>query len=148
MRPATRLVGIFAASLLCIPGIFAQTNPPARDANEYVTHDPRRLTAADDRAGAADLLQMARQKSDLRDVTTPYSLKISFETSGATQLEGKGTFEELSDGTSRRWTAKLGDYEITRISDGTHVFSTNPAEPIPLRIQTVRSVVVSPIPSV
>jgi hypothetical protein len=147
MRPTIRFVGIFATSLLFIPGIFAQTNPPARDANEYVTRDSRMLTRADDRAGAADLLQMARQKSDLRDVTTPYSLKISFETSGATQLEGKGTFEEFSDGTSRRWTAKLGDYEITRISDGAHVYSTNPTEPIPLRIQTVRSVVVSPIPS-
>jgi hypothetical protein len=148
MRPTTRLVGIFAATLLFVPAIFAQTNPPAHDPNEFVTHEPRVLTRTDDRSDAAALLQMAKQRNDLRDVTTPYSLKISFETSGATLLEGTGTYEELSDGTSRRWTAKLGDYEITRISDGTHVYSTSPTEPIPMRIQTVRAAVVSPIPSV
>lgn len=147
MHPTARLVGIIAASLLFIPSVFAQTNPPARDPNEFVTHDPRMLTRANDRADAAAILQAARQRNDLRDVTTPYSLKLSFETSGATLLEGKGTYEELSEGTSRRWTARLGDYEITRIANGTHVYSTNPTEPIPLRIQTVRAAVVSPIPS-
>ena len=148
MRPTARLVAIFAAYLLCTPAIFAQTNPPAHDPHEMVTRDSRLLTKQSDRDAAAALLLTARQKNDLRDITTPYSLKLSFETEGATLLEGKGTYEELSEGTSRRWTAHLGDYEITRISDGTHVYSTSPTDPIPLRIQTVRATVVSPIPSV
>ena len=147
MRPTARLVGIIAASLLFIPAISAQTNPPARDPNEFVTHDPRMLTRADDRADAVTLLQMAREKNELRDVTTPYSLKVSFESSGATQLEGIGTIEELSDGTLRRWTTHLGDYEVTRISNGPHVYSSNPTEPIPLRVQMVRSAIASPIPA-
>ena len=147
MRATSRLVAIVATSLLFIPAVFAQTNPPARDANEFVTHEPRMLTRADDRADAVALLQAAREKNDLRDVTTPYLLKVSFESSGATQLEGKGTIEELSDGTSRRWTIKLGDYEVTRISNGTHVYSSNPAEPIPLRVQMVRSTITPPIPT-
>lgn len=147
MRPTARLVGIIASSLLCIPAVFAQTNPPAHDPHEMVTHDPRLLTKADDRAAAIALLQDARKKNDLRDINTPYSLKLSFETEGATLLEGKGTYEELSEGTSRKWTARLGDYEITRISDGAHVYSTAPSDPIPLRIQTVRATIVSPIPA-
>ena len=146
MQPTTRLVGIIASSLFCIPAIFAQTNPPARDPHEMVTHDSRMLTNTKDRAAAVALLQAARQKNDLRDITTPYSLKLSFETEGATLLEGKGTYEELSEGTSRRWTAHLGDYEITRISNDGHVYSTAPSDPIPLRIQTVRATIVSPIP--
>lgn len=146
MRPAARLVGIFTCSLLFIPAIFAQTNPPARDANEFATRDTHFVTRQSDRDDLIALLMAAREKNDLRDITTPYSLKASFETSGSTQLEGKGTYEEFSEGDSRRWTAKLGDYEITRIANGAHVYSTNPTEPIPLRIQTVRAAMVSPIP--
>jgi hypothetical protein len=146
MRPTARVVGIFACSLLFIPAIFAQTNPPAKDPNEFVTRDSHLVTRQSDRAEAVALLMAARQKNDLHDVTTPYTLKASFETSGATQLEGKGTYEEFSEGDSRRWTAKLGDYEITRIANGPHAYSTNPTEPIPLRIQTVRAATLSPIP--
>jgi hypothetical protein len=146
MRPTARLAAIFVASLLFMPAIFAQTNPPAKDPNEFVTRDSHLVTRQSDRAEAIALLMAARQKSDLRDVTTPYSLKASFETSGASQLEGKGTYEEFSEGDSRRWTAKLGDYEITRIANGPHAYSTNPTEPIPLRIQMVRAAMLSPIP--
>jgi hypothetical protein len=147
MRPTARLVGIFACSLLFIPAIFAQTNPPAPDPHEFVTRDSRLLTKSSERTAAVTLLLAARKKSDLRDMTTPYSLKASFETSGATQLEGKGTYEEMSEGSARRWTAKLGDYEITRIANGKHAYSTNPTEPIPLRIQTLRAAMLSPIPA-
>ena len=146
MRPTTRLVAMLGALLLCVPGIFAQTNPPAPDPHEFVTHDPRLLTKSSDRTAAVTLLMATRQKSDLREMTTPYSLKASFETSGATQLEGKGTYEEMSEGSSRRWTAKLGDYEITRIANGQHAYSTSATEPVPLRIQTVRAAMLSPIP--
>ena len=146
MRPTARLVGIFACSLLFIPAVSAQTNPPAKDPNEFVTHDSRVVTKSSDRTAAVTLLLAARQKSDLRDMTTPYSLKASFETSGATQLEGEGTYEEMSEGDARRWTAKVGDYEITRIANGPHAYSTNPTEPVPLRIQTVRAAMLSPIP--
>lgn len=146
MRPIARLVGIFAYSLLFILPIFAQTNPPAKDPNEFVTRDSHLVTRQSDRAAAVALLMGARQKSDLHDVTTPYSLKASFETSGATQLEGKGTYEEFSEGDSRRWTAKVGEYEITRIANGPRAYSTNPTEPIPLRIQMVRAAMLSPIP--
>lgn len=147
MRPTARLAATFVASLLFIPSIFAQTNPPARDPNEFVTHEPRMLTKTDDRADAVAFLRSARSKNDLRDVTTPYSLKVSFETSGASQLEGKGTFEEFSDDTSRRWTAKLGDYEVTRITNGTHTYSSDPTEPVPMRVQMVRSAIAPPIPT-
>jgi hypothetical protein len=146
MRPTARLAAFFACSLLFLSAIFAQTNPPAKDANEFVTHDPHLVTRQSDRADAVDLLMTARQKGDLRDVTTPYTLKATFETSGATQLEGKGTYEEFSEGDSRRWTAKLGDYEITRIANGPRAYSTNPTEPIPLRVQMIRAAMLSPVP--
>ena len=36
MRITTRLFGSFIASLLCVPAIFSQTNPPPPDPHELV----------------------------------------------------------------------------------------------------------------
>jgi hypothetical protein len=111
-----------------------------------VTHDPRTLTKNDDRAAAQTLLDKARLNSDLRSITTPFAMKVSFETNGATTLEGKGTLEEYSDGAGHRmWTAQLGDWNTVRVIDGTHVFGTKPADPIPLRIQMIRNALSAPI---
>ncbi len=76
-----------------------------------VTRQPRTLTKPADRSAALDLLGRARQNLNLHDVSTPYALKVSFETNGAAQMEGEWTMEELSDGGSHwRWTAQLGDF--------------------------------------
>ncbi len=131
MRPTTRLVATLAASLLCIPAIFAQTNPPAADPHEFVTHDPRVLTSTRDRAAAIDLLMRARQKINLRELTVPYELNVSFETNGSTMFEGTGTMQEMAQGTSVRLTAQLQDWKATRILYDGRNYSSNTTDPVP-----------------
>ncbi|MFZ0770392.1 MAG: hypothetical protein WCA49_04445 [Candidatus Sulfotelmatobacter sp.] len=146
MRPTTRFLGLFAASLFCIPAMFAQTNPPPPDPHEMVTRQPRTLTKPADRYAALDLLDRTRQNYNLRDIGTPYSLKVTFETNGAAQNEGEGTMEELSDGASHwRWTTQLQDSHVIRVGTEGRVYGTNASEPVPLRIQMLRSALHWPI---
>ena len=159
MRTVTRFFafrfGWFAASLFCLPtifiqAIFAQTNPPPPDPHEMVTHEPRTLTKPADRSAALDLLDRARQNFNLHDISTPYALKVSFETNGAAEMEGEWTMEEISDGESHwRWmataTAQSQDSVVIRIGADGHVYGTNPSEPVPLRVQLVRSALHWPI---
>lgn len=141
----------FAASLLCLIAIFtstapAQTNPPPADPHEMVTRDPRTLTKPAERSAALDLLDRARQNYNLRDISTPYMLKASFETNGAAQMEGEWTMNEVSDGVSHwRWTAQAGDSQLIRIGADDRVYGTNPSEPVPMRVQLVRSALHWPI---
>ncbi|MFZ0416716.1 MAG: hypothetical protein WAM04_01315 [Candidatus Sulfotelmatobacter sp.] len=146
MQTATRLLGFFASSLFCIPAILAQTNPPPADPHEMVTRQPRTLTKPADRNAALDLLDRTRQNYNLRDIATPYALKVSFETNGATQNEGEGTMEELSDGASHwRWATQFQNSHVVRIGTEGRVYGTNPSEPVPLRVQLIRSALHWPI---
>jgi hypothetical protein len=146
MRTTTRFFGLFASSLFCIPAIFGQTNPPPSDPHEMVTRQPRTLSKPAERSAAGDLLDRARQNFDLHDIATPYALKASFETNGATQYEGEWTMDELSDGgTHWRWKAQLRDSLVIRIGSDGRVYGTNPSEPVPLRVQLVRSALHSPV---
>jgi hypothetical protein len=111
-----------------------------------VTHQPRTLTKPADRSVALDLLGHARQNLNLHDISTPYALKVSFETNGLALMEGEWTMEELSDGGSHwRWTAQLGDFQMIRIGADGRVYGTDPSQPVPLRVQLVRSALLRPI---
>ena len=146
MRNTTRLFGMFASSLVCLPAVFAQTNPPPPDAHEMVTREPHMLSKSADRSAAISLLDRARTNYDLHSIATAYSLKVSFETSGATQSEGAGTMEELYDGHSHwRWTERLQDSHVVRIGAEGHIYGANPSDPVPLRVQLVRTVLLRPI---
>jgi hypothetical protein len=146
MPTITRISGLIASCLFCIPAVFAQTNPPPPDPHEMVTRQPRVLTKPADRSAALGLLDRARENHDLHGISAPYALKVSFETNGAAQAEGAGTMEELSDGRSHwRWSAQLGDSRVMRVGDGSRVYGTNPSEPVPMRIQLVRYLLLRPI---
>ncbi|HEY4741173.1 MAG TPA: energy transducer TonB [Candidatus Acidoferrales bacterium] len=145
MRTTPRFFAAFVTSLLCVPAIFAQTNPPPSDSHEMVTRQPRILTKPADRNAALDLLDRARQNYNLHDIATPYSLKVSFTTSGTSQNEGEGTMDEEAMGSQHRWVAQLGDSLTLRIQDGNHTYGTNPAEPVPLRVQMVRAALLWPV---
>jgi hypothetical protein len=135
-----------AALLFYFPSVFSQTNGPPADPHEMVTREPQTLTKPSDRSAALDLLDRARGNYNLHDISTPYVLKVSFETNGAAQMEGEWTMEEASDGGSHwRWTAQLQDLQVTRIGVGNRVYGNNPSEPIPLRVQLVRSALHWPI---
>jgi hypothetical protein len=146
MKAPTRLLGLLVPSLLSIPSTFAQTNPPPSDPHEMVTQQPRTLTKPADRSAALDLLDRARQNYALRESHAPYALKVSFDTNGSTQAEGQGTMEELFDGGSNwRWVAQLEDAHVIRIGSDDRIYGTDPSQPIPLRIQMVRSALLRPI---
>jgi hypothetical protein len=146
MPTITCILALIASCLFCISSVFAQTNPPPPDPHEMVTREPRILTKPADRSGALDLLDRARKNYDLHGISAPYALKVSFETNGAAQAEGAGTMEELSDGGSHwRWSAQLRDVHVTRVGDGSRVYGTNPSEPVPMRIQLVRYLLLRPI---
>ncbi|MGO9862746.1 MAG: hypothetical protein ACLPLR_03960 [Terriglobales bacterium] len=157
MRAAARVyafasfAGLCALSLFSISAIFTQTtfgqtNPPPPDPREMVTRQPKTLAKSAERSAALDLLGRARQNFDLRDISTPYALKVSFDTNGASQMEGQWTMEDYSDGASHwRWTAQLGDIQIIRIGSDGRVYGSDPAEPVPLRVQLVRSVLLHPV---
>jgi hypothetical protein len=146
MRAIITYFGLCAGFLVSLPGVFGQTNPPPADPREMVTQEAHILSTPAERSAAIDLLDHARRNYELHGISTPYSLKVSFETNGATQSEGAGTMEELYDGHSRwRWTEQLHESHVVHIGSQKHVYGTNPSEPVPLRVQLVRSVLLRPI---
>jgi hypothetical protein len=146
MRTTSRFTGFFVASVVCLPAVFAQTNPPPPNPHEMVLREPRTLSKVAERTAALELLDRARENYNLRGITTPYTLKVSFETNGATQSEGEGTMEEASDGGSHwRWMTKLQDSVVIRMGGDGHVYGTNPSEPVPMRVQMVRAALHWPI---
>jgi hypothetical protein len=147
MRAASSIFGSFALILFCLPASLGQTNPPPRDPHEMVTHDPKTLTKLADRSAAIDLLDRARKNFEIDDAQAMYALKVSFETNGAAQLEGAGTMEQFYDGHGQyRWTAQLGDVQVTRVGADHRVNGSDPSEPVPLRIQLVRTALLRPVP--
>lgn len=146
MPSIPRFFGLFASSLMCFSAVFAQTNPPPPDPHEMVTREPHTLTKPADRSAALDLLARSRRNYDLSGVSAPYALKVSFETNGNAQNEGEGTMEEFSDGASHwRWTVQLENSHLIRVGDENHVYGTDASEPVPLRVQLVRSALLRPI---
>src|ERR1700733_4478602 len=146
MRTTPRFFGFFVVSLLWVPAVLAQTDPPPPDPHEMVTREPHTLSKPADRADALDLLTRARKNLDLHSIAVPYKLKVSFESQGATLFEGSGTMEEVYDGQSTwRRRAQLQDSHVIRIGADGRVYGENPSEPVPLRVQLVRSVVLRPI---
>ena len=150
-RPVLRLysgvISLFLLALLRAPVMLAQTAPPPSDPHEMVTRQPRILSKPAERSAAIDLLERARQNYYLRDIDTPCTLKASFTTNGTSQFEGEGTMDEYeASGQSQwRWVAQLQDSLIIRIGTDGHVYGTNASEPVPLRVQMLRSALHWPI---
>jgi len=144
MRAFIRVPAFMGFSLFLVSPIFAQTNPPPSDPHEPVTHQPRTLSSPAERSAAIKLLEQARQDLNMHTFGA-YELKASFQTSGATQNEGSGTMEELSDGPEWRWTAQIQGVNVVRVGSNGHAYGANPDEPVPLRIQEIRAALHWPI---
>src|SRR4029077_10514952 len=122
MRTSVRIFGLLSFVLFMVPSIFAQTNPPPSDPHELVVHQPRTLSSPAERSAAIDLLEHARQDLNMHTFGA-YELKASFQTSGATQNEGNGTMEELSNGPEGRWTAQISGASV---GGNGHAYGANP----------------------
>jgi hypothetical protein len=142
--------------LAFVPGAFCQsakltaatTFAPLPDSPlEMVNVPARLLTSQEERAQALALFDHARQNLSLHAAgVPPFQIKVSFMSSGQTQYEGDGTMEEISAGSRWRWTAQIGSSSQTHLSPGGGlVYSSNPREPIPMRVQMVRGAIFAPI---
>ncbi len=125
----------------------AATLAPVPDSPlEMVAQPARLLTSQDERAAALALFEHARQNLSLRNDVPAFQMKVSFMSSGQTQFEGDGSMEDISSGPRWRWTAQIGSSSQTHLSPGGGVvYSTNPHDPIPMRVQMVRSALFAPI---
>ncbi len=112
-----------------------------------VTQQPRTLSKPAERSAALDLLERARQNFNLHDIMTPYSLKVSFSTSGTSQFEGEGTMDEVANEAQSqwRWVAQMGDSLIIRIGTEGKAYGTDASEPVPLRVQMLRAALHWPV---
>ncbi|MGA7852367.1 MAG: hypothetical protein WCA15_03510 [Candidatus Acidiferrales bacterium] len=113
---------------------------------EMVTQPARLLTSQDERAAALALFDHARHSLALHNGAPAFQMKVSFMSSGQSQFEGDGSMEEISSGPRWRWTAQIGSSSQTHLSPGAGVaYSNNPRDPIPMRVQMVRSAIFTPI---
>jgi hypothetical protein len=153
-----RIPGIILCGLglACAPGAFCQsakltaatTFAPVPDSPlEMVNVPARLLISQQEPAQALALFDHAGQKLSLHGAGVPaFQLKVSFTSSGQTQYESDGAMEEISAGSRWRWTAQIGSSAQTHLSPGGGVvYSSNPHEPIPMRVQMVRGAIFAPI---
>jgi|HubBroStandDraft_4_1064222.scaffolds.fasta_scaffold23155_1 hypothetical protein len=147
---------IFAArALICAPSALCQaakltaatTVAPVPDSPlEMVSIPARLLSSQDERASALELFDHARQNLYLHNGAPAFRMRVSFMSSGQTLYEGDGAMEEISSGRGWRWTAQIGSSSQTHLSPGGGVvYSSNPRDPIPMRVQMVRSAIFAPI---
>jgi hypothetical protein len=100
-----------------------------------------------ERAHALGLVERASQNSDLSTAGGPaYTLKVNFTASGNVQFTGSGEMEEtwLAPYTFR-WSARLGDFELTRIANRGAVLDDKQADFIPMRIHMLRDAFFWPV---
>jgi hypothetical protein len=99
------------------------------------------------REALLNLLEHARQNNGMHSPgSPPFSMKVSFNSTGASHYTGFGELDEtwMSPATFR-WTARLGDYSQLRIFDDGRAYDDKPRGHIPLRIQMVRQSVFWPV---
>lgn len=139
--------------LLLSPAMFAQMPAVPENPHELVTQNAKQITSAKQRAAAIDLLEQARRRASLHMGRDPYTMKVSFTsggllgTSGAQpQAEGNGTMEETWTDSARRWTAQMGGASYSRVGTGSQVYGESADEPIPMRVQMVRTTLFDAIP--
>jgi hypothetical protein len=132
----------------------AQTKPPVApmppvpfDPLELATGPVQDADTPEKRAVALGLLELARENQNLHRGPS-FSLKVSFESLGASVYAGPGRLEETwISGLSWRWTTQLADYSRLRIAVNGIAYDDKPSEIVmPLRAQMVRSAVFWPVP--
>jgi hypothetical protein len=121
--------------------------PVPSDSLELVTGATQVPSTPQERASVLEMLERARQNGDLHAPgSTPFTLKASFSASGDVHYTGSGEMDEtwLSP-FNFRWSARLGNFELTRISSGRRIFDDKPVAFIPIRVHMLRDAIFWPI---
>ena len=151
---ATRSLRSLLLSFLVISlettALFAQGIPWAAvppDPNELVTGPAKVLTNPQERSAALELIDRARQNYTFYGQhAPPFTMKVSFVSTGGSQYEGQGSMEEtwLRMGADR-WSAKIGSMDTLRVINGYGFWSDNPSASIPMRVHMVRDALLWPV---
>jgi hypothetical protein len=99
------------------------------------------------RAAVLSLIELARKNADIRaEGTPPFDLRMSFSATGEVLYTGSGETEDTwVSWKSSRWSARLGDFTMTRIWDNGVSYDDKPMSLIPLRLQMLRDAVFWPM---
>jgi Gram-negative bacterial TonB protein C-terminal len=142
-------LSIFLTGLLTSAGFCQnapQLAPVPTDALELVNGATQVPRTPQERASALNLVERARQNSVSTPGAPAYTLKVNFTASGNVLYTGSGEMEEtwLSP-LNFRWSARLGDFELTRISARAAIFDDRPADFIPIRLHMLRDALFWPV---
>ncbi len=150
MLAIRRLQFIFFTILLstvCFSQNATQLAPVPSDQLELASGATQVPDTPQERTRVLNLLERARQNGDLHAPgSAAFTLKVNFNASGNVLFTGSGEMEEtwLSP-LSFRWSARLGDFELTRISARGALFDDKAAEFIPMRLHMLRDAIFWPI---
>jgi len=122
-------------------------SPPSADPLELATVAKEVGNTPQDRSPVLELMQRAGQNADIRTVgASPFTMRISFSTSGDVLYTGSGESEDTwISWESSRWSARLGDFSMTRIWSHGAAFDDRQISIIPLRLQMLRDAVFWPV---
>ena len=143
MRVRLAAYAIPVSFLLLGGAAFGQMPAVPENPNELVTQNAKPVTSAKARAAALDLLGRARGAANLHLGRDPFTMKVSFTSSG--QAQAGGTMEETWLDSAWRWSAEMGGASYSRVGAGDQVYGATTDEAIPMRLQMVRSAIFSPI---
>ncbi|HKT52574.1 MAG TPA: energy transducer TonB [Candidatus Angelobacter sp.] len=149
---------ILAASACLLQRSYAQQSPAPQNPLVHVSAppaDPLELATVpqdvpaqpEARSAVLHLIERARTNADIRTKgAPPFTMRMSFTATGDVLYTGPGETEDTwISWESSRWSAKLGDFSITRIWDNGVSYDEKPISLIPLRLQMLRDAVFWPL---
>ena len=142
-------------TLLLVSYAYTQSASQAAPKVAPLPYDPLELATGptvvpdtpEKRALLLNLLERARQNSAMHmPGTAPFTIKVSFNSTGDSKNTGYGEVEETwLNGQTWRWSARLGDYSQLRIFYQGAAYDEKPKGFIPLRLQMARNAVFWPV---
>jgi hypothetical protein len=139
-----RRIAAFLTNILALSVCSAQTSVPI-PANPYelVTGNGKSAAKPMERTQALALLNKAKRPMRLLAPTTPpYLLTASFTAIGDPANTGSGELTQLwYSGQSNRWTARFGDFSVTRVHTGAGAFEEKHVPLVPMRIHMLRNAI-------
>jgi hypothetical protein len=140
MRLPVGLLAIVLVASACEAQISVTAPIPANPYELVTGHDKATAKPAD-RSRALALLNKAKRPMRLLAPTTPpYLLTASFIAAGDPANSGPGELTELWLGSQGwRWTAKFGDFSVSRIHTQAGTFDEKPVQLAPMRVHMLRN---------
>lgn len=130
------------------PKVQREIAPLPGDPLELATGPTATVDTPQKRLAMTRLLQQARRNIMLHAADThPFTLKVTFTSTGHPHYSGAGDMEEAwASGQSWRWNATLADYHQDRVFFDGFAYDEKSPGPIPLRLHMVRGALFNPGP--